>query len=340
VPGPIDHGSELDPISYIRGIGLQPEDCYGFLPIEHQDMTPYFFLYRDRPEYKERRDKLPLAMPRAGAIPMNPEQQTKIDMDQELVGGSEGMMGQKIADAVKMAESFGAQPLSEWTPTAAPNPEKLERLANLLASGAITNEEYMKLVQEATSGAAAHGAEQQAAVESAVPAAGSIVAHRLYPAMRRRVSTRQLDHFLPRYRDTLKLASEDVYGVLPRVTRLSTSDGDQDLEWDDFWIVYRDRPEYAAGREAWAAEMDKDKWPEAVTVPGVSEPSGAAFDGAKVETEKDVWPRSMLVMRKRSDDLGDAIRQKISKWGYEPEDSMGFCPSFRNEGIYFAWRKS
>ena len=32
-------------------------------------------------------------------------------------------------------------------------------------------------------------------------------------------------------------------------------------------------------------------------------------------------------------------REEISRWGYEPEDSLGFCPSFANNSIYFAWRK-
>jgi hypothetical protein len=46
-----------------------------------------------------------------------------------------------------------------------------------------------------------------------------------------------------------------------------------------------------------------------------------------------------MVMRKKGSDLGDELRKKIGKWGYEPEDSLGFCPDFDNSAIYFAWRK-
>ena len=105
-------------------------------------------------------------------------------------------------------------------------------------------------------------------------------------------------------------------------------------------IVYRDRPEYEAGRAAWAKDMNKKgKWPEPQITPGVASPSSATFDKAKMKVEKDRWPREKVVMRKKGTDLGDALREKISKWGYEPEDSFGFAPDFDNSAIYFAWAK-
>jgi hypothetical protein len=349
VAGPIDHGSEFDPISYIRAVGLQPEDTYGFLPIEHQDVTPYFFLYRDRPEYRERREALPLSQMRAGAIPMPNEQQAKLDMDRDLIGGSEGKIGQKVAEMANLAESFGGQPLSEWDPSAAaaaaPNVANLQKLAEMLSKGDITPQEYQQLMQkEMAAPAAAPTGPQGQPAPDALPEAGSIVAQRIYPGMGRsmRMSNNQLDEFLPKYRKTLQLRSEDTYGVLPRVTRMSqtaSNNASEELEWDDFWIVYRDRPEYEEGREKWASSMGKGDWPDTVITPGVSDPSGVPFDDADIKVEKDVWPRAMLVMRKRSDDLGDAIRKKIAKWKYEPEDSFGFTPSYANESIYFAWRK-
>ena len=83
----------------------------------------------------------------------------------------------------------------------------------------------------------------------------------------------------------------------------------------------------------------KGKWPEAEVFPGVAEPGKAAFDDAGVEVEKKRWPREKMVMRKQGTDLGEDLRDKIGKWGYEPEDSFGFCPDFENARIYFAWRK-
>ena len=45
-------------------------------------------------------------------------------------------------------------------------------------------------------------------------------------------------------------------------------------------------------------------------------------------------------MRKKGSDLADELREKIGKWSYEPEDSLGFCPDFDNGSIYFAWRRA
>jgi hypothetical protein len=58
----------------------------------------------------------------------------------------------------------------------------------------------------------------------APPQEGGVVSHRLYPGIRTRSSTKQLGHFLPRYRELLGLRSADVYGVVPRgITGTTTS---------------------------------------------------------------------------------------------------------------------
>ena len=50
-----------------------------------------------------------------------------------------------------------------------------------------------------------------------------------------------------------------------------------DTQWDDYWIVYRDRPEYEAARAAYAAQADKKgRWPDPVISPGVGEAPAAA----------------------------------------------------------------
>ncbi len=332
-----------DPASYIQAIGLQPEDCYGFLPAEHEDITPYFFLYRDRPEYEKARAELPAAQAGQsfGPIRIEPEQQVEMDMDRDLPGGADGKLGGIVADAIKMAESYGGGIQPTAAPAVAPDPEKLVRLAKLRASGAINDAEYAKLIADAG------GAPQPAAQEPPPPPPpagdGAIVTHRIYPGLRMRSSTRQLNHFLPRYREALGLRSEDVYGVMPRTTRISHGAGEaasDSKEWDDFWIIYRDRAEYAQPRAAWAAEMNKDgKWPDAVISAGVGDAPGIPFDGAKLEIEKDRWPRHKMIIRQGGADLGESLREKIAKWGYEPEDSLGFCPNFPNGSIYFAWRK-
>ena len=204
-------------------------------------------------------------------------------------------------------------------------------------------------------------ADAQAHMPAPLPVAASpanapaIVAHRLFPEPHVHNSSRQLDHFLKPYCQALGLCPEDVYGVFPRQIRSSARDGDNDMVWDDYWIVYRDRDEYAQGRQAWMESMNaklesgimgrlakrvSGDWPEAQTFPGVAEPAEPGPRAAKVEVEKDRWPREKMVVRKRGVELGDALRKKIGGWGYRPEDSFGFCPDFDNGAIQFAWRKA
>jgi hypothetical protein len=58
-----------------------------------------------------------------------------------------------------------------------------------------------------------------------------------------------------------------------------------------------------------------------------------------VNVEKEGWPRKALVVKQKGPELGESLREKILRWGYEPEDSFGFCPNFGHRGIYFGWRK-
>ncbi len=349
MPDPIDDVRSFDPIAYVQAIGLQPEDCYGFLPTEHEDVTPYLFLYRDRSEYERARAALPFAQPDRGLgpIPIDPAQQVEVDLERDLPGGADGSLGRKIAAAQRMPEAYGGGLSAAGAAPSAPEPEELVRLAKLVASGEIDHPEYMRRVAEATSPpdpvAAAPQDPAPAAPDGTGDDAGGIVAQRLYPEMGMRSSRRQVNHFLPRYGEMLGLRSEDVYGLLPRTTHYTSVDPDSiasdTKEWDDFWIVYRDRAEYERGRQAWAEEMSKDgKWPGAVRVAGVGEAPPIPHDGAALKIEKDRWPRRKLVVREQGSDLADSLREKIAKWGYEPEDSLGLCPDFDNGSIYFAWR--
>ena len=334
----IEDMRDVDPIAYIRATGLRPEDSYGFLPIDLHDVTSSVVLDRDRPEYEQARPALPGAesVRSFPGVEVHPTQEVTMDVSDLPGKAGEGLAG-IIAQAQEMQQSWGAQGVA-----GGPQESESDRIAGierLKQMGAINQREYEQLVSEVQGGAAGP-APGGAPAAKAAKDAPSIVAHRVYPGMRMRSSTRQLDNFMPDYRDAVQLCPEDTYGVFPRSTRTSATAESSDTEWDDFWIVYRDRPEYAAGREAWSKKMNrKGKWPEAEIAPGVAGPGKAAFDGAKVEVKKDRWPREKLVMRKQGTDLGAALREKIGKWGYEPEDSFGFCPSFENSAIYFAWRK-
>jgi hypothetical protein len=333
----------LHPVAYIRQLGLQPEDSYGFAPMKLEEGSALLYLYRDRPEYEQARPKL---APRREAQRFGPiEIDSPEEVEYQAPSAPGGKLGDIIAEAQKLQEMYGGgqqAPLPAiGDPVPSVDPERLTRLAKLRSTGAIDDAEYARL--RAEEGAPDDIAAQAGPPEPATDGGGAaIVAQRIYPGIRRRSSTRQLDHFLPIYRDTVGLRPEDVYGVFPWQTRMSSAGADNtsSTEWDDFWIVYRDRPEYAAGREVYATGADeKGRWPEPVIAPGVGDAPAAGPQG-KLEVEKDRWPRKALVLKQTDTELADSLREKISKWGFRPEDSYGFCPNFPHSSIYFAWRKS
>jgi hypothetical protein len=342
MPGTVaDDARTLDPVAYIRQLGLQPEDSYGFLPMKLDDGSSLLYLYRDRPEYEERRPKLAPPVEATGFGPVQVEPPQQIEMEAPASGGLGDLSG-IIEEAQKLQQAWGGSPAaplgSPGDAVSTPDPAKLERLAKLRESGAISAEEYQKLVGEQGTVTASPAGEATGA-----PSGGAeIVAQRLYPGIRRRSSTRQLNRFLPIYVETVGLRPEDTYGVFPFGTRTSAgTEGGDNTEWDDYWVVYRDRPEYGPGREAYAAEMDdKGRWPAPVVAPGVGEAPAQSAGQGKLKIEREGWPRKALVVKQSGSELADSLREKISKWGYEPEDSYGFCPNFPHRGIYFGWRKA
>jgi hypothetical protein len=300
--GAVHDERAVDPIAYIMALGLRPEDSYGFLPLDVADSSSYLFLYRDRPEYAQARAGLP-----------GPESIRSVNL-----GILEFEVGTPAATGIYAPGDESAA--------------RMARLQSLRDSGLLTDEEY-----------------QATAMRVHAP----LVVHRLYPKLYKRSSSHQLESFLPRYRAALGLCPEDVYGVFPRST--TSAAGNQgtsnDAVWDDYWIVYRDRPEYAAGRAAWAAEMNephgvlermgaslvRESWPDAQLLAGVAESGRAGFDGSESAVRQEGWPHK-LVMRKRGAELGEALCDKVGGWGYAPEDSLGFCPDFNSNTIFFAWR--
>jgi hypothetical protein len=338
-----DDVRSLNPVAYIRQLGLHPEDSYGFVPMRLTEGSSLLFLYRDRPEYEQKRPSL---APPTEAMQYGPIDFQGSSEEVEILPptAQTGKLGEIVAQAQELQKMYGG---GQQAPLPAPgdpvpnvDPERLARLAQLRASGAIDDAEYARLRAE-------EGVPDDVAAQSGPPApttagGADIVAHRIYPGIRMRSSTRQLNHFLPIYLETVGLRPEDTYGVFPWQTRLSSSapDNSSSTEWDDYWIVYRDRPEYAAARDAYASEADgKGCWPPPLTAPGLGKAPPASVRG-ELEVEKDRWPRKALVIKQTGTELADSLREKISGWGYEPEDSYGFCPNFPHSSIYFGWRKS
>lgn len=340
----VDDIRTLDPVSYIRQVGLQPEDSYGFIPTKLEEGTSALFLYRDNPSYEAARPKLaaPVEATRLGPIRIEPTQTVEMEVEGDQIGGA---LDDILAQAQQMQQVWGGipgDPPPQGAPGDAlhgPDPARLERLAKLRESGAISDDEYTKLISEETTVTTSRAGEATGA-----PSGGAlIVAHRIYPGIRWRSSGRQLNHFLPKYIETVGLRPGDTYGVFPW-SRKANPGGDAGVggwQWNDYWIVYRDRPEYESARDAYAAEADKKgRWPEAVISPGVGDAPVAGPEVNKLKVEKEGWPRKALVMKESGPELAESIKEKLSGFGYEPEDSFGFCPNFEHNKIYFGWRKT
>jgi hypothetical protein len=136
----------MDPVAYIRSIGLQPEDSYGFIPTKVDEGATALFLYRDRPEYEAARPKLaaPEEATRLGPIRIEPTQRVEMEYSGDELSGA---LDAVVAQAQEMQRAWGGVPGGQ-PPSGAPgdvvrgpDPARLERLAKLRESGAISDEE-------------------------------------------------------------------------------------------------------------------------------------------------------------------------------------------------------
>jgi hypothetical protein len=326
----IEDARAVDPIAYIRAVGLHPEDSFGFLPLDLHDGASYVFLYRDRTEYAQARAPLPAAERVRSfdlgmvAFDVGTSRAPDVEVPAEQAGGR---LGDIIAQAQALQQQYGGVDQSG----------REQQLKQLRDTGVLDESAYEELLGAVQGGHAGPSPGGTAAAPAA-PDAPPIVVHRLFPELNRRSSGAQLGAFLPGYRDALGLCPEDVYGVFPRRTRsTSRSQGGNNIDvWEDYWIVYRDRPEYAGGREAWASAMNEPRglaqrmvsklaqnsWPPPEVVPGVAGPGAATVTGTvKVDDAK----------------LED-VKEAIGRRGYAPEDSFGVCPDFNQTRVQLAWR--
>jgi hypothetical protein len=176
---------------------------------------------------------------------------------------------------------------------------------------------------------------QEISIDEAGPAA-PLASHRVYPRLNKRSSGKQLDHFLPRYVETVGVRAEDVFGVFARGIHYSGGESSA-REWDSLWLVYRDRPEYAGGRERWATEMAKPgRWPQAEITSGSETPPSLDGSPGRVEVRRERWPKRRMMMRETGEDLGERLAEQIAKLGHMPESSFGLCPDFQQRKIYYA----
>ena len=210
----IEDMRSVEPVAYIRATGLRPEDSYGFLPLDLSDFTSYFFLYRERPEYEKTRTALPGAESAGGFDPTGMSSNRSLDNSlEDLPAGMAGGLTDMIAQAQQMQQQWAGQGVAGGPDE--PPTERIARLEKLKEMGAINESEYKDLVSEVQGGDAGPSP-GGAPAASAAKDAPEIVVHRIYPGMRMRTSMKQLDGFMPAYRDALQLCPEDVYGPSTR----------------------------------------------------------------------------------------------------------------------------
>ena len=305
----------VDPIAYIRAVGLVPEDCYGFVPLDVHDAASFQFVYRERFEYSQAR--APLAAPsRVGQVDLGMVgfgwgEGRKPDVEVPSTAPS-AAMDSLLSQVQALQQSFEGLPGAPDMSAAA----EQRRLEGMRATGAIDDEAFAEMRGLMAGG---HAGPEPGGVPAAAapPDAPALVVHRLFPPIGRYSTSDRLDDYLPAYRDALALCPEDVYGVWPRRTR-NAGVGNESMEiWDDYWILYRDRPHYEQGRVAWAERMG-GAWPPPEVVPGVAPPGTLAPALGSL----------------RFDRTGDVPET----WPCPPEDAFGLSPGVNGRGLTFAWR--
>src|SRR4051794_634991 len=194
----------VDPIAYIRATGMRPEGSYGFLPIDVNEASSFFFLYRDRPEYAQARVGLPEATMvkdiDLGAVQFGVGQGRQVDVDVASEGLG-GRAGDLIAQAKAMQEQYSAMMLPGGPPQDA-QAARMRSLEQLRDTGVLDQEGFDTLsygVQGGHAGAKPGGVPAAAAPPDAPP----IAIHRLYPRLNKRSVDDQFDAAIPGYRDRL-----------------------------------------------------------------------------------------------------------------------------------------
>ena len=147
----------VDPVAYIRATGLRPEDSYGFLPIELNSGSSFFFFYRDRPEYEKARPALPGAeqvsafggLAEFGGVGGGAESSMEISDMGKLGEGLGGL----VEEAQKAQQAWGAQGVPG---AGGPGEEKqrLETIEKMKEMGAINEAEAKQLRSEVQGGEA------------------------------------------------------------------------------------------------------------------------------------------------------------------------------------------
>ena len=159
--GIVEDMRDVNPVEYIRAVGLRPEDSYGFLPLQLLSGSSYFFLYRDRPEYEQARAALP-------------ESQTFVNFDFFMGSGEpsdneispDSWLGRRITgltdQAAELAKSYegtyGAPPQPEPVDLSGPNPvasdEQIASIEKLRAMGVLDDDAYRQMISLAKGGEA------------------------------------------------------------------------------------------------------------------------------------------------------------------------------------------
>ena len=162
-----------------------------------------------------------------------------------------------------------------------PTPTSSSRRRSSAPPGRSTTSEYARLRAEA---GMPDPRRHPAGAQEEDPGKGPpIVAHRMYPGVRSRSSTIQLDHFLPRYCKAVGLRSEDstesFLGLAHELVRRRRGS----TEWDDFWSSTG--PAGICGRARRVRVRDGRQGPLATSGHGPrgSEPSGT------VARERRTW---------------------------------------------------
>ena len=132
------------------------------------------------------------------------------------------------------------------------------------------------------------------------------------------------------YASDLGLRPEDVYGWFPE----RWDDQGDTTSWSGWYLAYRDRPEYAAGRERFALREGPYALGDSGSFPGAPDAPAAPSRAGEIRVDESRWPRRRMVLKLKGERMVEYLAEHLAASGLRPEDSFGIGPNKVNEKLW------
>jgi hypothetical protein len=163
------------------------------------------------------------------------------------------------------------------------------------------------------------------------PPSATMAIDRLYPKLRPHGWSPPVDHFLGLYREVVGLRAADTWGLLPLGVIRSMEHHEL---WQAWYLVYRERPEYAQRRRAYAEEMgEPDEWPDAQVIPGAGDAGPLPpAEGGKIKVEE-IGLQGISPTADPEHGLPGRVMEALVRAGSPPERCFAVRPDYRQRSV-------